>query len=83
MSPPKSPASPRRAGRSEVTAKMQLEAEADRLLMIKQVSKQVCSLSCWGCLSSRQICPHEQQYEPCTTLLAVLWAHLLGIIHTI
>lgn len=41
MSPPKSPASPRRAGRSEVTAKMQLEAEADRLLMIKQVSKQV------------------------------------------
>ena len=58
MSPPKSPASPRRAGRSEVTAKMQLEAEADRLLMMKQVSKQVCSLSQWALLSSPQICTY-------------------------
>lgn len=47
-SPPKSPVTSRRAGRSEVTAKMQLEAEADRLLMIKQVSKQVCSGSYQG-----------------------------------
>ena len=39
--PPKSPQSPRRTGRSELTPKLQLEAEADRLLMIKQVSKQV------------------------------------------
>ncbi|KAL0040642.1 hypothetical protein WJX79_000331 [Trebouxia sp. C0005] len=39
--PPKSPQSPRRTGRTELTPKLQLEAEADRLLMIKQISKQV------------------------------------------
>ena len=54
LSPPKSAGNPRRGGRSEVTAKMQLEAEADRLLMIKQVSKQVCSVT------------HQAQHVPQT-----------------
>ena len=40
-SPPKSPQSPRRGGRSELTPKLLLEAEADRLVMVKQVRKQV------------------------------------------
>lgn len=67
-SPPKSPTSSRRAGRSEVTAKMQLEAEADRLLMIKQVSKQVCSVSCQGLHLSHSL-TQVQRFQPCATLL--------------